>query len=166
MPLYLSHVSSYWRDVAHHTPELWTSIRLRREVLPDSRMRRHQALIDMWLTHSANPHISVYLHYPMREELFGAEGTMKHFYFRGAMCSTIMSMLRFTSEPARIQNDEGTRGFDEARTIFSSLSIAGESRLPTRGEIVELFPKYRQKQHINLYQCTSLRDFKIGRAHV
>lgn len=64
-PLNISHVCKYWRELAHSTPQIWTSIKLRCPNPNRETVERHLALLNHWYTLSSSLPVSVHIHYPI-----------------------------------------------------------------------------------------------------
>ena len=60
-PLNLSHVSRYWRAVAHETPSLWAFLRLSGKNCLQDQYLRQIALLKHWLSLSSNAPLTLWL---------------------------------------------------------------------------------------------------------
>lgn len=97
-PLNIAHVCKYWRDVAHSTPELWSSIQLQRVNLDQRTMLRHISLIEHWLSLSSNLLLTIHIHYPFCDKLLPYDSLEGIIYVQDPMYNRVVYMLDFVSK--------------------------------------------------------------------
>lgn len=100
-PLNIAHVCKYWRDVAHSTPELWSSIQLKQVNLNQRAMLRHISLLEHWLSLSSNLLLTIHIHYSFCNKLLPYDSLEGIAYVQDPMYNRVVYMLNFIGKHSK-----------------------------------------------------------------